>query len=263
MAGKITDYTPMTTLTDGDLFDISDFDEVSAYASKSLTWALLKTNIESEITFENFATTDLTLTGNRVHDLGVNDLTLGSTGDANLLKLETTNDRVGIGTATPSEKFNVVGITRLDGATGINENPSNSVSLTIKGLVSPTSSNFQIQSYNNSAASNSAFDVNGLGGVSMGAFNTIASNNRLHILGITGASATDLVVVARRSTTAQGFALQENGNFGIGTEAPTNKLEVIGNTDSTTYSVNGTAGANFSGAVTNITVVDGIVTAAS
>lgn len=58
-------------------------------------------------------------------------------------------------------------------------------------------------------------------------------------------------------------AIFDNGNVGIGTTTPTNKLEVSGNTDSTTYSVNGTAGANFSGAVTNITVVDGIVTAVS
>ncbi len=47
------------------------------------------------------------------------------------------------------------------------------------------------------------------------------------------------------------------------------KLRVNGNvistanTDSVTYSVNGKAGANFSGEVTNITVVDGIVTAVS
>ncbi len=38
---------------------------------------------------------------------------------------------------------------------------------------------------------------------------------------------------------------------------------INGNINATTYSVNGTAGANFSGAVTNITVVDGIVTAVS
>ena len=59
-----------------------------------------------------------------------------------------------------------------------------------------------------------------------------------------------------------------DGKVGIGTAAgsevgASNQLEVNGNTDSTTYSVNGTAGANFSGAVTNITVVDGIVTAVS
>ncbi len=38
---------------------------------------------------------------------------------------------------------------------------------------------------------------------------------------------------------------------------------IAGSMDATTYKVNGAAGANFNGAVTNITVVDGIVTAAS
>ena len=109
MAGKITDYPLITTLTDGDLMDWSEFDEVSTYTSSGITWANLKINIEGQITFENFATTDLTLTGNRVHDLGVNDLTFGSTGDANLLKFETTNDRIGIGTGTPTVKLEVVG----------------------------------------------------------------------------------------------------------------------------------------------------------
>lgn len=67
----------------------------------------------------------------------------------------------------------------------------------------------------------------------------------------------------KNGATTYGDVSIANGNFGVGTTTPTNKLEVSGNTDSTTYSVNGTAGANFSGAVTNITVVDGIVTAVS
>ena len=59
------------------------------------------------------------------------------------------------------------------------------------------------------------------------------------------------------------LSVRNDGNIGIGTALPTSKLHVVGNIESTTYSVNGTAGANFSGAVTNITVVDGIVTAVS
>ena len=111
MAGKITDYTPLTTLSDGDLSDWSNFDEVSAYDSRSVSWADLKTNIQNQITFDNIYTQDGTLTGNRIVSMGVNDLTFGSTGDSNLLKFETTNDRIGIGTGTPTEKLDVVGNT--------------------------------------------------------------------------------------------------------------------------------------------------------
>ncbi len=57
--------------------------------------------------------------------------------------------------------------------------------------------------------------------------------------------------------------LNGSGNVGIGTTTPSDKLEVIGNLNATRYKVNGVAGANFSGAVTNITVVDGLVTIVS
>jgi len=61
MAGKITDYPTMTTLASGDLMDVSDYDGVSAFTSKSLDWDDLKTNIESQITFTNLYTNDGTI----------------------------------------------------------------------------------------------------------------------------------------------------------------------------------------------------------
>jgi hypothetical protein len=114
MAGKISQYpSSITTLASGDLFDVSEFLN-PGYESKKLDWDDLLTNLNSQLTFQNFATNDLTLTGNRVHDLGVNDLTFGSTGDANLMKFETTNNRIGIGIGTPSEKLHVVGNGLID-----------------------------------------------------------------------------------------------------------------------------------------------------
>jgi len=54
------------------------------------------------------------------------------------------------------------------------------------------------------------------------------------------------------------------GNFGFGTITPTDKLQVVGTVNATAYKVGGAAGANFGpGAVTSITVVNGIVTAIS
>ena len=113
MAGKITDYPTMTTLASGDLMDVSDYDGVSAFTSKSLDWDDLKTNIESQITFTNLYTNDGTLAGNRIVSMGVNDLTFGSTGEANLLRFDSTSDRIGIGTAAPTERLEIVGNVKI------------------------------------------------------------------------------------------------------------------------------------------------------
>jgi hypothetical protein len=115
MAGKITDYPSMTTLASGDLMDVSDSDGLGGFTSKSLDWDDLKTNIESQITFTNLYTNDGTLAGNRIVSMGVNDLTFLSTIDANLLKLETTFGRVGIGIAAPSVKLEVAGDSKING----------------------------------------------------------------------------------------------------------------------------------------------------
>ena len=57
--------------------------------------------------------------------------------------------------------------------------------------------------------------------------------------------------------------LNGTGNVGIGTTTPSEKLDVNGTANATAYKVGGVAGANFSGAVTSITVVDGLVTIVS
>ena len=73
----------------------------------------------------------------------------------------------------------------------------------------------------------------------------------------------EVVNIAATAFAAYPTYFNSPSNFGIGTATPTDKLQIVGTVDATRYKVNGVAGANFSGAVTNITVVDGIVTAVS
>jgi len=80
------------------------------------------------------------------------------------------------------------------------------------------------------------------------------TNNSLYLEGTQSAGANQLLTLGNNNNVGIGMALNT---------LPTDKLEVVGNLNATRYKVNGVAGANFSGAVTNITVVDGIVTAVS
>jgi len=113
MAGKITDYPTTTVLIDEDLFDLSKYDGVSAYATNAITWEDILKEIQIDLTFNNIYNNNGTLAGNRIVSMGVNDLTFGSTGEANLLKFETTNDRIGIGTAAPTERVEIVGNVKI------------------------------------------------------------------------------------------------------------------------------------------------------
>tara|TARA_R110002074_G_scaffold402091_1_gene603609 strand:+ start:38 stop:1201 length:1164 start_codon:yes stop_codon:yes gene_type:complete len=387
MAGKITDYPTMTTLASGDLMDVSDFDG-AAFTSKSLDWDDLKTNIEGQITFTNLYTNDGTLAGNRIVSMGVNDLTFGSTGEANLLRFDSTSDRIGIGTAAPTERVEIVGNVKIttggidvdsstffvngitsawslgDGATAsIDKN-----AVTIGASASTTGSGLSIAigksataiatgATSNIAIGNQAKAPSGNNVISIGdqSGSTIVSNGSQTILigylagnqsttigtqtvaigdqtDASGIQATLLgsqaeaaanwaiavgwdsksnfasgIAIGLRAETAAARAyvmgsgvtnppvnsvadsfgvgfdetiasgnnirfrfsktadsyLNGSGNVGIGTTTPSDKLEVVGNLNATRYKVNGVAGANFSGAVTNITVVDGLVTAVS
>jgi len=250
--------TTLTVFRDEHLLGVSYWDGVSAFTeSQKLTWGALKTELNSALSFaaDNLATANQTLTGVRqIITAGNNIYTSGS-------------GNFGVGINPTTAKFQVNGTTihdgttRMNGSVAINEATAGGVALTIKGT-STSASQFIMQTYNNAVSP--AFQVNNAGGVAMGAFNTVSDKNRLHVLGISGAVATDLVMVARRSTTAQGFALQENGNFGIGTELP---LEKVHSTDKirtdTVFNVNGTDGVTQTGAYTNFTIVGGIITAAS
>jgi trimeric autotransporter adhesin len=395
MAGKITDYPTMTTLASGDLMDVSDYDGVSAFTSKSLDWDDLKTNIESQITFTNLYTNDGTLAGNRIVSMGVNDLTFGSTGEANLLRFDSTSDRIGIGTAAPTERLEVVGNVKITtGGIDVNSStffvngttsawslgsaatPENDIKAVTIGNAANTFNSgggsrsiaigYQTSAVAAGTASNIAIGYQakapsgdnvimigdqcgggsvltygsqsiligylggrasvlststGIGTIAIGD-STDATGTQATIIGsgaqgtadwaigigrlAKGTAAASIAIGLKSESTAVrayvigsspnnptinntadslaiGFNetivsgnnvrflfaktadsyLNGSGNVGIGTTTPSDKLEVSGNLNATRYKVNGVAGANFSGAVTNITVVDGIVTAVS
>jgi len=185
--------------------------------------------------------------------------------DSNTFVIDGTNDKVGIGTAAPIEKLHLQGRMAI-------------------GTI--TNTNFFTASIR-TGASDGLILLNG-------ADATVNTNRRMAMLnlGVNGAStlyynpttgAQDIIItnesgqatIFNQNNEDVDFRIDgvgvdnifrvdaANDRIGIGTALPTSKLHVVGNTESTTYSVNGTAGANFSGAVTNITVVDGIVTAIS
>ncbi len=223
MAGKITDYTPLTTLSDGDLSDWSNFDEVSAYDSRSVSWADLKTNIQNQITFNNIYTQDGTLTGNRIVSMDVNDLTFGSTGDSNLLKFETTNDRIGIGTSTPSQKLHVVGNELITGRFEVDNSADAGLQVVSRLQCGSSSNSSFIQEMISPVGT--VLSVTGGGWLSTAGNKLRLSNTGADVYFETKDAAGDFIFFMQAS---ERMRILNTGNVGIGTATPTKKLDVIG-----------------------------------
>ena len=124
MAGKITQYpNSVTTLTVGDLFDVSDFDEDSIYESKKLTWANLLVNINTQITLPAGSGGIYGGSGGLITDTTVsqlaNNLNFKTNGNAQTLYISAADGRVGIATNTPAGKLDVVGNAYFSGNVGV------------------------------------------------------------------------------------------------------------------------------------------------
>lgn len=105
MAGEITNYlNSVATLISTDKLDVSKDLGAGNWESQSLDWSVLLTNIPTTTTVYNG---DSALTGNRTISAGTNNFKITTTGDADLLNIDATNSRVGIGTSTPSALFSV------------------------------------------------------------------------------------------------------------------------------------------------------------
>lgn len=62
---KITDYTAKTAFNDGDLYDCSTYDGVSAYATEKVTWLQLKNELSTALSFNTIYSADDSLTSAR------------------------------------------------------------------------------------------------------------------------------------------------------------------------------------------------------
>ncbi len=86
------------------------------YTNRSL---VDKEYVDNAITagINNIYTADGTLTGNRIITMGTNNLQFDSAGQIGLLFLDSVNNRVGIGTSSPNNLFQVSGLIDFDDAT--------------------------------------------------------------------------------------------------------------------------------------------------
>ncbi len=97
---------------------------VMAYNSTSNRLEYFNGTIWKGISVESIYTNDDSLTGNRILSMTTNTLTFGSTGDSNLLTLDSVNDKVGVGVSSPTAKLEVVGdsagstVFKVDGTLG-------------------------------------------------------------------------------------------------------------------------------------------------
>ena len=135
---KISTYlTEVLALIPNDRLDISKEISPGVFDTQFLKYSTLLTELNGDLTVDNLYTADDDLTGNRTVGLLANELTFASTIDANLLKLETTFGRVGIGTGTPTAKLEVVGVssTNADFSTKFNSATKNLLSLRNDGFV--------------------------------------------------------------------------------------------------------------------------------
>lgn len=186
-----------------------------------------------------------------------------------------TGGNFGIGTTSPSAKLHVVGgsisvdpsgtqiTAKIKNDTGHgNLQLFNSAGTLIVDLWAGSESDFHQPVKVDSSIVVGSAAVNGIYTVKNTLGNTIAN---LKSSGIGGGNMNlyDSAGAVKIELFADADSFFNGGNVGIGVGVAGAKLDVGGAINATSYKVGNVAGANFSGIITNLTVVNGIVTAAS
>jgi hypothetical protein len=230
MASKITDYPAKTAFDDGDLYDVSTFDGVSAYTSEKMTFTQLKAELNSSLSFSSIYNADGSLTAARTVTLTPTNTLTFTGGKVTIVGEDSTNSNTAL-VIDNSSATRLMTI-RNDGSVGI-------------GTTTPTAT----------------FEVAALSG-----FGTILKGNSGSASEFTLQLKDNLGNIDHQFRNSGRAELGINGNIHIGgTSGQSEKLYVTGDVNVTgTYKASGTSGvASFTGAVTSITVTNGIVTAIS
>ena len=268
-----TKITALTELTDtniaiGDLIpivDISDTSQAASGTTKKVTITSLATAVASAFsgdspTFVNLTTTGTTTLGDASGDaVTINAATItlandtnfvlsggvnGVSFDTDVLSIDATNDRVGIGQTSPQSKIDAT-FTNFDATTYpgykfYGYQSSNTATVPLFHIqtgweVTRTANIFKVNTYQNDAGFNILANGNvGIGETSPGSPLTVygaSSSNAVFTVGAGSGSFTDKVfrVLTDTSPAAEGVTVLRNGNVGIGTSSfGTSAVAVLG-----------------------------------
>jgi len=207
-----------------------NIDKEGYYYFDGALWVKLNADA-SAITSQNIYNSDGTLTTNRTVTQGANTLTFQGQSvnsfsiDNKTFSIDSKNHRVGFGTKTPSSKFEIVSDNEGSGAQN---------NFYFKGFgTSKEPALLLVSSNGTEAAPTNLVNGDNIGSVYFGprannTFNTVsgtAINSKYR-----GDGTTLLTDLLFRTSNADRIRIDENGNVGIGTTAPSAKVDIVGNT---------------------------------